>query len=753
MISDDTPITRVEDDLYGHDRLAAVVAKAIERNKSPNGLVLGISGNWGSGKSSLANLIELHLGAAVANDELTTLRFNPWWLRAKDDLTLAFLQELYAGFGPHVSERLKGALVDFGKRLLNSSAIASPVVSVVTGAVSDVTAGVIQAVGSTLADRIRADEPLESLFRKVADALKAQEKRYLVVIDDLDRLEAEELLAALRLVKSVGRLPKVTYLLLYDSAHAEAALSGLGLDGKAYLEKIVQATFDIPYPDLDVLHAVFRGQLAALVGKTPTGDEGVRFENVMNDAVLPNLRTPRDLVRLISNLSLTYPAVEGEVDKADFVGIEALRLFRPDVHHRVQTHKAELCGSNSHLGRSSRQDEGARYDGMLFGDTVDVTAREGLRTALRRLFPRLDAVWGNFHHGSSLELQLRGSRSVASSEHFRTYFQFSLGDDVLSGSELRRLLEQIGDPEFVKSFLKSRLKEVRPDGSTRVAVALEDLQASASRIEPNKIAPFLSALFAVADELHVPQDRARGMWETADNQLRIHWLLNPLLKERLSLAERDQVLRDAMQNASLGWLVDLARRLDAEHHPRSGSQPTRAEDKLSTEPTADAIKQEALRRLRQAAEDGSLARQLDLFALLYRWRDFAGGFEEPKAWINSRLDDDDFVLTLAEKMTRLTWSSSFGGPGLGDTVSRGQWHADPETHRPLFDVERFLGRLAALEAQGLDQERLAVVARFREGVRHARDDRGHRGHQPTDADVAGADDPDEDDDAHASNGP
>src|SRR6185437_2353953 len=99
--------------------------------------------------------------------------------------------------------------------------------------------------------REREAKSLDLLRTRLIDALKALDRRIIVTIDDIDRLEPTEMLEVLRLVRSVGDLPNILYLLCYDSdiladgiKHAAAVA-----DGQAYLEKIVQLTIPVPRPE------------------------------------------------------------------------------------------------------------------------------------------------------------------------------------------------------------------------------------------------------------------------------------------------------------------------------------------------------------------------------------------------------------------------------------------------------------------------------------------------------------------------
>ncbi len=80
MFTNDTPIANPEDDHFGIDPFAQALAKAIPAMKAPEGVVIGINGPWGSGKSSVINLILYHLREATESAKLKVVRFSPWWL-------------------------------------------------------------------------------------------------------------------------------------------------------------------------------------------------------------------------------------------------------------------------------------------------------------------------------------------------------------------------------------------------------------------------------------------------------------------------------------------------------------------------------------------------------------------------------------------------------------------------------------------------------------------------------------------------
>lgn len=208
MISNDSSISDPKDDQFGVDPFAQAVAKGIENLSAPEGTVLALTGPWGSGKSSAVNLVVHHLRPAEDANRLKIISFNPWWYSTEDLLTRAFFQHLYAGLGRALSEKARSVILSLSKKLLTAGPLISTAVNFFTFGLGG---QIAEHAASAAADFIKADRTAEQEYRLLADELRQQDKRFLIVIDDIDRLTPEQTLLVFRLVKSVGRLPNVIY--------------------------------------------------------------------------------------------------------------------------------------------------------------------------------------------------------------------------------------------------------------------------------------------------------------------------------------------------------------------------------------------------------------------------------------------------------------------------------------------------------------------------------------------------------------
>jgi predicted KAP-like P-loop ATPase len=720
MISSDIPIDHPRDDEFGVDGFARAIGKAIEKLPAPEGTVLALTGPWGSGKSSAINLIVHHLKKLEDNGSLKIIVFNPWWYTNDQVIAKAFFQHLYAGLGKNLSNKARKLILSLGRNLLGSGPLISTVADVLTFGIAG---KLIEGLSSSAAEAIKTDRTVEDDYKKLFELLRKQNKRFLVVIDDIDRLTPDQTIIIFRLVKSVGRLPNLIYLLAFDRELAEEILAERFPAERHFLEKIVQAAFEIPLPEPTLLHDGLLRTLVEIAGH-PKDEEGVRFRNILADIVQPLITLPRDLVRFVAAISVSWAAIGEEIDLADLVAIEALRLFRFPLHQVIRSHRNILCGTGEGFGRPRNQEK--MYSELFLASAKTDGDRDYIRTALRRLFPRLDSVWSNMHYNRASEREWHAKRRICAPAHFSSYFRLALGADVIPRRLLDEVIARAGDGEYVQKFFRERGKATRTDGRSEIPIVLDDLIGFAYKIPSEKIIPFLSAIFEIADELDLERDEERGFGSLGTNQLRLHWLINELVRERLPQADRSRALEETLKAASLGWAVDLTRRIYSEYHPRTQERSTPPNQCLVDTATASQLVVGVLERLRKAAETGELLQLRHLIHILFRWREFAGDDEEVKRWTNVHLSQNSFLISLAAATTSTSWVSSGGFAGMGDRVSRGVPFVRLDVLEPILDVDRFLARVAEVEASPLKNEDKSILGRFREGMRRQQEEDGRR---------------------------
>ncbi|MYK07947.1 MAG: hypothetical protein F4040_09740, partial [Synechococcus sp. SB0670_bin_20] len=171
---DDRPIERPEDDMFGFSQFAEALAQSIIKNENPAGMAIAIHGPWGSGKSSVINLVRYYLEKKIKSDQpqeslgfpstapnwlkslapkvcfrqldgdtsnsskvsLEILDFKCWWFQGEEAMTLEFFRQLYGALDKSGLKGAGEAAAQLGSRILSSSAplIGAAINSVAPGA-------------------------------------------------------------------------------------------------------------------------------------------------------------------------------------------------------------------------------------------------------------------------------------------------------------------------------------------------------------------------------------------------------------------------------------------------------------------------------------------------------------------------------------------------------------------------------------------------------------------------------------------
>lgn len=718
MTLNDRSIQTPAEDRYELNPLAAALARSIAGMSAPEGVVLAINGPWGSGKSGVINLVLHHLRSGEDGGRVHVIRFSPWWFTGPEPLTRAFFEALNIALGNALPGKVKKKAAEAVNALFQRIRPAKQFGAVGANVAAGAPVGTAAVAAMDLGmEYLGAKRSVESEYDRLAEVLREQSLRFLIVIDDIDRLDPEDAILVFRLVKSVGQLPNVVYLLAFHREVADRHLRRrFESSADEYLEKIVQVSYEIPVPSQS---ALLRSLLAATEASLPPPETPVvttRFGNLIHDCVAPWLRTPRDVVRLANAIHVGWPAVANEVDPADFVALEGFKLAHPGVYRSVLTNPQALCGTSPSRSREL-ENIAKRYDEMLL-HTASEKEWGALRTALRRLFPRLDAVWGNLWHDALSAQEWHRHRLVCDRAHFDTYFRLAPGEHVVPAAELRDLLLNITDVEYVCTAFRRALTIKREtDGSTRASLLLDELTTWAGEIAESSVSRLLEALFAIADDLDVPEDEDHGLYQIGNNHLRLHWLLLPLVLDRFELEERSRLLNGAAKHAQPAWLVDLAERCIRALRPRQESRDEPLEP-LVDDRTAAAMRKLGLKALRDTANFGNLLTHRRLRSLLHAWADLAeDDGAQVRRWTKAQLMQDSAIVLLAEAFTHTARSASIGdGHSLGDRVATVRPIVDRVSVTRVCDLDRLTARVEQLRAGDIDPERKVALDRFIEGL-------------------------------------
>ncbi len=704
--SSDSPINTPDQDRYDFEGFSKSLATSIRLMAPSNGLVIALNGLWGSGKTSAINLMLHHISVAEDAKSISIVRYNPWRYTDEAGLVGGFFSDLHTALGTLEDKRLQKALTAVAAHVFSFSRFAGAVAAAVTQT-SWLAAGVEKAF-QIFQRRLEKQKSFDTDLHELSSLLEAQKQKFLIVIDDIDRLAPEEALRVFRLVKSIGHLPNLIYLLVFDRSIADRLLEQyFPAEGKAYLEKIIQVNFDLPLVPRQTIHTAILSEIQEIC-RPILEDEFTRFGNIFHDVISPYIRSPRHVARLANSLRVTWPVVGAEVNLADYVAIESLRLFEPSLFSRVRENSDLLCGIESSSGHGTSK--AALYD-AIFLEGYAEREKEEIKTRLMRLFPRLEGIWSNSFYGEWNNEEWYRQRLVCNSASFPTYFAFAPSDEILPTAQINNFIANLPDgADYVRSLISS--KNLR-SGGTKLPVFFEELSSRAKVFPEEKVAPLLILLFKLADDMYVPADDARGMLSIANNRLRLHWLVNKILEDRFDQEARSQILLEAMKDGATGWVIDFSRRCYGQHQPNKDGHYSKEErERLVTSDVAGKFMSQADAALKRLAEEETLLNQPNALRLLYDWAGLTSD-QVVKDWLGGQIPKDAIVIRLAEILPTSSWSMGMGMFGLGDRVAKQKFYLQKESLNRIVDLDRVLERAQQLqESDKLHPDQAALIDRF-----------------------------------------
>ena len=254
------------------ERLASALINPETKNSTE--VVVGITGPWGSGKSSLLNLLREHIQEKYP--DALVVSFDPWLVSGRNDLIAEFLGEMIGTINATEKrkakfKRLGATIAQYGAQLASLANLWMPGLGAIVGGGFKTAEKALPNKKSLTAIRVQLIEEL----REVATPI-------IVLVDELDRIEDEEIRTIAQLVRSVLDFPVISYVLAYDSERVIQALgSGTGekerLDrGRSYLEKIVQPQIP-PATFADEIKRLLIAEIKVIEGQLRLP---VAFENV-----------------------------------------------------------------------------------------------------------------------------------------------------------------------------------------------------------------------------------------------------------------------------------------------------------------------------------------------------------------------------------------------------------------------------------------------------------------------------------------
>lgn len=385
-------------DNYVGDLLALMPRDRLKKES----LAIGISGNWGSGKTSFLKSMQKQMNA-----DYRVVTFNPWTCTDKEQIISQFFA-LMREQTENNDESLHEAIQKYQDIVLDADI--HPALTFL----------------AKILPLSKKEQTLESLKDKIEEAITIDgSKPFAIFIDDLDRLEGNELFEVLRLIRITANFRNVVFVVAYDRDYICNVLNESKNIKRAeeYIQKIFHLEVSLPKFEDETLLDVFMDETVRIAALNERQAASLRqlimqlfnVDGLSFTDFVPNFRQARRFANVFAlNLKSILAHTKDFVVK-DFIGIELLHFAYPDIHRTLMYKPMTLLKQSHELLSKTR---------LLVYESKNNTPSDKL---LRKLFY------------SNNETQ-QTSREVRSQLSYANYFCYRLPNNSIGATEFEMLM-------------------------------------------------------------------------------------------------------------------------------------------------------------------------------------------------------------------------------------------------------------------------------------------------------------------------
>lgn len=334
----DGPTTK--DDFNRRHFARTIIQKIIATDNSgeeSNAFTILLSESFGVGKSSFFRLVEEEY---KKYNNICCFYFKPWLSDSPELMTSNFFRLLQENMGDGNDE--------LGKLLKTYAAIFAGKPS----------SNLINTIFNNT-----KHSSLEEQHKKIAENLHNGGKKYLILIDDVDRLQYKELVELIRMIRNTADFPNVFYLVAADK---DAIMLSLRKNGnidnpELYLQKFFNYELLLPAYEPESMDTILCLEIQSLLSNY--GFSKIEQNDIVKTVIGRKydihdvFKTPRDVKRYMNLLSTELDALNTEIknrngDSAklndkyicikDMLKLMLIKYLRPDVYKTLRDNNANF---------------------------------------------------------------------------------------------------------------------------------------------------------------------------------------------------------------------------------------------------------------------------------------------------------------------------------------------------------------------------------------------------------------------------
>ena len=688
----DRAINKVEEDLLGRSSFSQHLGQAIYDYKGQESLVIGLYGKWGTGKTSIANMALSTIDEISKEDDEKPIivRFAPWNYSDKDNVIGQFFDLLKMKLDLVKNEKIKSKI---GKALNDYSSIFD-ITALIPG-YGAIIAPVAKTAAKVGGEMLSKSIDLTTSKMQLEEGLRELKQKIIVLIDDIDRLSNSQIRDIFQLVKQVGDLPNIIYVLVMDREVVKRALSEVhNFDGNEYLEKIIQIPFEIPELRKSKLQEILFHKLDNVINDTSKEIEIDQnyWQRIFNSCIDSYILTLRDVNRVINTFQFRFNMLHQETSFEDMIGITTLEVLEPDLYKWIAENKEAVCGGMMHglLSNKRKPDEWRKQYNGEFAD-LGLDPDKSIRS-VAALFPVFAKDVAEHFYDSFNSTNIRGKMRAAQEDRFDLYFVLDLESVKVSRNVILDCMHVLEKPE-----LKEVIKSINSQGN--IVYFLEEIRSNIDKIPYERLGLLASAFLKIGDSF--VGETERMIFSLPSSHLS-SFCVEEMLKRLNTTEERVDVYNKVLLDAdkySLGSMAQEINRIEIAYGRLAGQSENTTEQIIDLD-QLEKLEQLFVEQVNAFDENYDLLDVESFSIVFYLWKCFDE--DRVKEYVNKVFSNDisklKFICKFAGK-----WSGT-GGVGWSFNANN---YSDYISDEEIYELIQGFGKSRIDEFTELEKIKLA----------------------------------------------
>jgi hypothetical protein len=443
ILEPDLPVPEGGKDLLDRRELIDSVVSTILLEPPP---IIAVTGKYGDGKTSFLNLVLGELSKSQEIEVPIIVKFSPWLAGDSNTLVLSLLTSIVAAIKHKLFvPGLSGDAARYARTLLS-------------------------AVPWTERLKDFVGEPsqegrIDALVQRIARV----RRRVLVVLDDLDRMEAKELETVLKLLRGSDKLSNITFLCAFDKGEVSLILRGTrpNQDTSVFIEKFFPVEFRLPEIDSAQLRSFFAQRVERILERSelPEQDLAKSVEQAWDGGLNQHFLNLRKIKVFFNRINRSLELIAHEVNVWDFVRLELIRDIVPGLYGLIFRNPNyfwegglafEVWAKNP---APLHEDKASKWRADFYKKNVEMIVgdREPVLQLLSDLFPAFAA----YRRGSKPETvsgpEAEKNRRLFHPRHFWQYFLLKVPSQLFPQKEFAGFVssvQSLDEEKVARSFDK-----------------------------------------------------------------------------------------------------------------------------------------------------------------------------------------------------------------------------------------------------------------------------------------------------------